>query len=111
MKTEITSQAELAALNESSEAVLLYFYNDSCAPCVALRPKVEEMVSEQFPKMSHTYINSAQFPELSASNGVFASPTILIFFDGKETFRVSKYVSISELAGRIGRYYELMFGE
>lgn len=110
MKTEITSQAELDALNKSSEAFLLYFYNDSCAPCVALRPKVEAMVLEQFPKMSHTYINSAKFPELSASNGVFASPTILVFFDGKETFRVSKYVSIDELVGRIGRYYGLMFG-
>ena len=110
MKTEINTQAELDDLVHSSAAVLLYFYNDSCAPCVALRPKVEEMVSEQFPNMQHTYINSAKFPVLSASNGVFASPTILVFFDGKETFRVSKYVSIDELAGRIGRYYALMFG-
>jgi hypothetical protein len=33
----------------------------------------------------------------------------VIFFDGKETFRVSKYISIDELAGRIGRYYDLIF--
>jgi len=109
MKTEINSQSALDQLNSITPALLLYFYNDSCAPCVALRPKVEAMISAEFPKMSHSYINAAQFPELAASNGVFASPTIVAFFDGKETFRVSKYVSIDELAGRIGRYYKLLF--
>jgi thioredoxin 1 len=110
MKTEITSQNALDQLNSNSPALLLYFYNDSCAPCVALRPKVETMITEEFPKMSYSYINAAQYPELAASNGVFASPTIVVFFDGKETFRVSKYISIDELSGRIGRYYEMIFG-
>ncbi len=109
MKTEITDQQGLDKLNSSTPALLLYFYNDSCAPCVALRPKVEEMINSQFPLMAHSYINSAKFPELSASNGVFASPSIVVFFDGKENFRVSKYISIDELAGRIQRYYDLIF--
>ena len=109
MKTEITTQSALDQLNSNTPALLVYFYNDSCAPCIALRPKVEEMVSGEFPQMKHSYVNSAAFPELSASNGVFASPTIVVFFDGKETFRVSKYISIDELAGRIRRYYNLIF--
>jgi thioredoxin 1 len=110
MKTEINSQSDLDQLNSNSPALLLYFYNDSCAPCVALRPKVEAMITAGFPAMNHAYINAAQFPELAASNGIFASPTIVVFFDGKENFRVSKYISIDELAGRIGRYYGIMFG-
>ncbi len=109
MKEEIRNQEELQQLNASKAAVLVYFYNDSCAPCVALRPKVEQMVTEQFPLMAHSYVNAAQYPELSASNGVFASPTIVVFFDGKENFRVSKYISIDELAGRIERYYNMIF--
>jgi len=110
MKTEINTQADLDLLNSTTPALLLYFYNDSCAPCVALRPKVESMITEHFPEMKHSYVNSAVFPELSASNGVFASPTIVVFFDGKETFRVSKYISIDELAGRVQRYYDMIFG-
>jgi thiol-disulfide isomerase/thioredoxin len=109
MKTDIVSQSDLDLLISQSPALLLYFYNDNCAPCVALRPKVEAMISAEFPKMGHSYINAALFPEQAASNGVFASPTIVVFFDGKETFRVSKYISIDELAGRIGRYYEMIF--
>ena len=91
----------MEALIQASAALLLYFYNDSCAPCVALRPKVNEM--------QHAYINAAIYPELSASAGVFASPTIIVYFDGKENFRVSKYVSVQELSDRIQRYYSLRF--
>lgn len=109
MKTEITTQSDLDQLNSNTPALLLYFYNNSCAPCMALRPKVEEMIMDEFPKMNHSYINAAQFPELAASSGVFASPTIVVFFDGKESLRVSKYISIDELAGKIGRYYKLLF--
>lgn len=109
MKTEITSRQALDELNKATPALLLYFYNDSCAPCVALRPKVEEMIVNNFPEMRHSYVNAAHYPEFAASNGVFASPTIVVFFDGRESFRVSKYISIDELAGRIGRYYDLIF--
>ena len=105
----ITKQSEMNELIQESHAALLYFYNDSCAPCVALRPKVQEMTDQQFPLMKHAYINAAQFPEVAANSGVFASPTIIIYFDGKENFRVSKYISIPELSARIERYYELIF--
>ncbi|KAF5062990.1 hypothetical protein DSECCO2_299300 [anaerobic digester metagenome] len=109
MKIEISNPEELNALVSSSPALLLYFFNDSCAPCVALRPKVEQLISGEFPKMKHAYINAALHPLIAASNNVFASPTIIAFFDGKETFRVSKYISLDELAGRIERYYSLIF--
>lgn len=108
-QSTLKDTSSMNALILKSEALLLYFYNDTCAPCVALRPKVNEMIEEYFPLMQHTYINAAIHPELSASAGVFASPTIIVYFDGKENFRVSKYVSIQELANRIERYYKMRF--
>lgn len=108
MKT-ISEEAELQGALGSSGAILVYFYNDACAPCVALRPKVQEMMDKNYKKMDLLFINSAQFPELSAHYGVFASPTIIVFFEGRENFRVSKYVSIQELISKIGRYYSMLF--
>jgi len=106
---ELMSSEELESIKISMPALLVYFYNDSCAPCVALRPKVEEMMLDAFPLMKHLYVNSAANPELSAANGVFASPTIVVYFEGNENFRVSKYISIGELEARIERYYNLLF--
>ncbi len=92
-------------------ALLVYFYNDACAPCQALRPKVTEMVSAGFPKMELVFINTAGHPEIAANYGIFSAPTLLVFFEGKETIRESKYISIPDLQQRIDRYYRMVTGE
>ncbi len=48
MKTEAHTTGELDLISSSTPALLLYFYNDSCAPCVVLRPKIEELLNELF---------------------------------------------------------------
>ncbi len=108
MKT-IKNAEELGKAVESNQALLVYFYNDSCAPCVALRPKIQEMMDSNFSKMAVLFVNAAAFPELSASYNVFASPTIISFFENKEAFRVSKYVSVQDLGSKINRYYQILF--
>jgi thioredoxin 1 len=105
----IENTQELINTVKSNQAVLVYFYNDSCAPCVALRPKVQEMMDSNFNKMNTLFVNAESFPELSASFNVFASPTIIAFFEGKENFRVSKFVSTQELGSKIERFYDILF--
>jgi len=106
---------EINQLSEFQEAILndagliTYFYNDHCAPCKSLRPKVLEMVDQDFPKMKIVFINSEKHPEISASYGIFSNPTLLVYFDGKEYVRKSKYVSIPELKTAIERLYGMMF--
>jgi len=90
-------------------AVLLYFYNDNCAPCKILRPKVQELVQDNFPNIEFQLINAEQFPAISAQYGIFASPTLLVFFEGKEYIRESKNISISELHDKIERIYRMIF--
>lgn len=90
-------------------AVLLYFYNDNCAPCKILRPKVQDLVQDNFPNIEFRLINAEQFPATAAQYGVFASPTLLVFFEGKEYIRESKNISISELHDKIERFYTMIF--
>jgi len=100
---------EIQSLISDNTAVLLYFYNDTCAPCKVLRPKVQEMAKADFPKMEFRLINAEQYPATSAQYGVFASPTLLVFFEGKEYIRESKNISINELHDKIDRYYQMIF--
>ena len=90
-------------------AVLVYFKNDHCGPCLALRPKVQELIESEFPRLKFIVVDSVQQPELNGEFQVFANPTLLVFFDGKEYIRKSKYVSIPELAAEIERLYRMMF--
>ncbi len=100
---------EIQSLVTDKAAVLLYFYNDNCAPCVVLRPKVQEMVKDYFPNLDINLINAEKFPVTSAQYGVFSSPTLLVFFEGKEYIRESKNISISELHSKIERIYNMIF--
>lgn len=100
---------ELQESIDKQSAILVYFQNDHCPPCMSLRPKVETLLETDFPKMKLQFIDSFKNPELTAHSGVFAHPTLLIFFDGKEYIRSSKYVSIPELKSKIQRPYTLLF--
>ncbi len=94
---------------KSEKGIVLYFKNDLCLPCLALRPKVEYLIKHQFKKMSFDIVDTVKQPELSNEFNVFSNPTILVFFNGKEYIRKSKYVSISELEKDISRLYDMIF--
>lgn len=89
--------------------VMLYFYNDLCAPCKALRPKVELMLKEEFTEMKLIKINTAENPEFAAKYLVFSAPTLLVFFEGKEYIRESKNISIIELHDKVKRLYNMLY--
>jgi thioredoxin-like negative regulator of GroEL len=100
---------DLDRMINSTDALLVYFFSDHCPPCISLRPKVGQLMAEEFPKMELVLVNSELYPELAASHQVFSLPVIMIFFEGKEFLRFSKYVSLSELKESIGRIYQLYY--
>lgn len=107
MVIEINASEDLNNLINRSENLLIYFYNDACAPCLSLRPKVREMIHEKFPRMDIAYVNGQKFPDLVGEFSAFGFPVLIFYFEGKEFLRYSKYVSISELEESIGRIYYL----
>lgn len=107
MITRIESAKELKGYINKAENLLVYFFNDECAPCLSLRPKVEELIVNRFPLMDLIYIDGKQFPELISAYQAYSFPVMIFFFEGKEYLRYSKYVSLSELSDSIGRIYDL----
>uniref|UniRef100_UPI0032180961 thioredoxin family protein n=1 Tax=uncultured Draconibacterium sp. TaxID=1573823 RepID=UPI0032180961 len=109
MFVEIKSFDEFLKLKEEP-AVLAYFSTDACSVCKVLKPKVEALVSAEFPEMKLAYIQSDLLPEVAAQNRVFTAPTILVFFEGREYIRKSRTVGLSELQNEISRVYSVLFG-
>jgi thiol-disulfide isomerase/thioredoxin len=111
MTGNILTAEQLEGLIRDEECLLIYFYSDTCAPCISLRPKVEEMIREEFPRMGLFYVNGPEMPELVPSYQAYGFPVLLIYFEGKEFLRYSKYVSLLELEESIGRIYHLFYTE
>lgn len=111
MFIEIQSFDEFLKLKEEETALLAYFSTEACNVCKVLKPKVAELVKTEFPEMKMVYVRSDVLPEVAAQNRVFAAPTILIFFDGREYIRKSRNIGIGELQQEIDRPYSMIFGE
>jgi thioredoxin-like negative regulator of GroEL len=90
-------------------AVLVYFSTQSCNVGEALEPKVKDLIMNRFPKIEYYSVDINFSPEVAAYCSAFVEPTILVFFDGKETIRKSRNIGIYELEETIKRPYQLIF--
>lgn len=95
---------------QETDAVLVYFYSDNCTPCIQLRPKVSELIENDFPEMKLLLINAEEYRDIAATYMAFSYPVLILFFEGKEFSRFSKHVSIAELKSTIGRVYGIYYG-
>jgi thioredoxin 1 len=96
-------------LKEFGENYLLYFSHDACNVCKVLKPKVQEMINNLFPKVGFHYIDINKFPEFAAVSNAFTAPVVLVFFENKEVIRKVRTFSVIELEESIERYYRILF--
>ncbi|MEA3443530.1 MAG: thioredoxin family protein [Bacteroidota bacterium] len=107
----ISSIEEFQQKKPKQEAALFYFSHEECNVCKVLKPKIEELLVKNFPAMTMFYVNTKNLPEVAGQERIFAVPTLLVFFDGKEYIRKSRTIGLGELEQEISRYYDMMFGE
>lgn len=91
--------------------MLAYFSTETCNVCKVLKPKVAELIQASFPEIKLVYIQTDKLPEVAAQNQVFAVPTLLVYFEGREYIRKSRNIGIGELEREIDRPYSMIFGE
>jgi thiol-disulfide isomerase/thioredoxin len=94
---------------KSNKAVCFYLSTPECSVCKVLKPKVIEMLKDDFPQIHFCYVDLNEAKELGGQLSVFSVPTILVYFEGKETIRVSRNVHLDELREQIDRYYKMIF--
>lgn len=106
---DIKSLDELNQILNDIDAVLVYFSHEQCNVCKVLKPKIAQLIEVRFPLMKIYYADTVRYPEISAQYSIFAVPTILVFFAGRESFRRSRNIGINELQELIERPYSMIF--
>ena len=93
---------------ENNSFLLGYFTTTSCNVCKDLLPKLEKML-EKFPKIKSIKGEADVEKRIAGEFSVYAVPTIILFIEGKETFRYARNVGIDELKEKIERYYNMFY--
>lgn len=96
-------------LISKNDSICFYLSTKDCNVCKTLKPKIIDLLNNSFPKINFCYIDSELSKEIAGQLSVFSVPTIIFYFDGKETIRVSRNVNLEELKLQIERFYNLFF--
>ncbi|MEA3554880.1 MAG: thioredoxin family protein [Campylobacterota bacterium] len=100
---------ELKQTIQNEDAVMVYFSGEFCGVCKVLQSKIKEAFQNQFPKIKQVYISVDEYKQTAVEFGVFAVPTIIVFFDTKEFARKSRNLSVSGFVDELQRPYGLFF--
>ncbi|MCG8427743.1 MAG: thioredoxin family protein [Chromatiales bacterium] len=90
-------------------ATLIWFTGPDCRVCQDLKPKIAQLISEQFPQIHCFQVDCAASPALSAQRQIFTVPTLLVYLEGQEFIRLSRSFSPAQLAAELDRPYRLLF--
>lgn len=105
----LQSVEALRAFVAQHEAAAVYFAGANCGVCQVLEPRVRALLAERFPRIAMARVATEQAAELAAQQSVFAIPTLLLFFDGRESFRYARNFSTGEIERDVARPYGLYF--
>jgi thioredoxin 1 len=107
--TEINAEIEFSMAINSNSAVLVYFSAPGCNVCKVLKPKILDMLESEFPKFKAFYCDIEKSPLIAGQLRIFTIPTLLVFFEEKEFYRMSRNISIEELKKNLERPYSMLF--
>ncbi len=94
---------------KENPAVMVFFSDESCNVGDALSPKLQKMLEENYPEVKFLEVNVQLLPEARGFFNVFVIPTVLVYFDGKETIRYARHINIDKLKMEMSRIYDIMF--
>ena len=86
---------------------IVQFGSAGCAPCTALKSKLE-VWCRAHPGVMFWYVPLEACPELAAQAGIFTAPAVQIFVEGRLTIQESGYFSLEAIFARLERYLTLM---
>lgn len=100
---------DVEKLIEEEETVMLYFSGGHCGTCVALKPKLEELMTQRYPKVKFVDVDVTLNPEVAANFTIFTVPSALLFTQGKEANRFIRNFGLVEVESVLDRIYPLIF--
>lgn len=86
-----------ATLLTSDKVVVIDFYAEWCAPCKKMAPYLEKMNTELADKVIIHRIDADKNKSLFNALGYQGLPVVLVYKNGKQTFKKSEFVSEEEL--------------
>ena len=105
----VCSEEGLSELLQSNPAVLLLYGGANCGVCQAIKPQLEKLSAEEFPKLVTVYIDCQKSAgPLCAAQGIFSLPVVQLWFEGQRFAEFARVFSIGDVRAALERPYGLL---
>ncbi|MWV42336.1 thioredoxin [Paenibacillus sp. HJL G12] len=104
---QVTSLEEINGLIQQGSLSLLMIKTEQCGVCDSVKAKLDELLPS-FPGVQGMYIRMEDAPEVSGEYLVFTAPTLLLFAEGREVFRQSRFVIMREVEKQLQGWSEAL---
>ncbi|WP_372988107.1 thioredoxin family protein [Marinobacter sp.] len=99
----------MSELLQSNPAVLVLFGGPHCGVCQAIKPQLEKLANDEFPKLVTAYIDCQETAApVCAARGIFSLPVVQLWFRGQRFTEFARVFSIGEVRSALERPYGLM---
>lgn len=99
----LSSEEELEDFRKGNNHIL-YFSSESCNVCHSVFPKLVELAEGYEIRIGRIDVNKNV--KIAGQHLIFSIPTILVFNEGKEVLRESRFIDF----GNVGRILEMLLG-
>ena len=105
----VDSLQDLQQRIRQAPALAVWFSAPGCRVCSDLQPKLATLLEDHFPLFQSARVDCTATAEAAARHQVFSVPTLLIYFEGRESLRKIRNLSLPGLAAELQRPYHLLF--
>lgn len=74
---------------------IFFFSTSQCGVCHAMLPKLASAL-ESYPNPIID-VDASRFPDIAGQHRIFVAPTVLVFYEGKEILRESRFIDIDKI--------------
>ena len=105
---ELTDFETIKNMMEAEGFRFFFLSRPQCGVCGVVKEKMIKVL-EEYPRIESYYVDLNKVPEAAGQFSIFTIPAVLLFTDGHEIIREACYLSVDDIAGRIGRTYHLAY--
>ncbi|GIP25965.1 thiol reductase thioredoxin [Paenibacillus sp. J23TS9] len=103
----VTNLNQIKDQIQQASLTLLLIKTDHCGVCDSVMAKLDDKLPS-FPQVKGIYIRMEEAPEVSGEYLVFTAPTLLLFMEGKEVFRQSRFILMGDVEKQLQGWSEAL---
>lgn len=104
---QLKSLEDIQQVIAEQQLVLLVIKTGQCGVCESVQAKVSTMLKPRS-DVTGIYVYMEDAPDVASAYLALSAPTVLVFFEGKEVFRIARFVRFDELDHVLSQYEEVL---